>query len=243
MKTKSILLILFAISIVFTSCSKKNEFIKPSGNVITKTMSVDDINKLDIEGPYNVSVSLTSDEEGVIIEADDNLHQYIERLQIEDRLVVKFTQNITVDYETATLNLIISMKSLINIYGAGAINLIVNDEINTDHFHLELSGASNFQGKVNSNSFSAILTGASDINIIGSTGEFEVIVEGACEMYGFDFATNTLDADLEGASRINLTVNNSMDVKASGASSVYYKGDAIINSQKLSGDSKIVKVG
>ena len=39
-----------------------------------------------------------------------------------------------------------------------------------------------------------------------------------------------------------MTVLNKININASGASILYYKGDAVINSQELSGDSQIIKI-
>ncbi|HSH19449.1 MAG TPA: DUF2807 domain-containing protein, partial [Draconibacterium sp.] len=64
----------------------------------------------------------------------------------------------------------------------------------------------------------------------------------ASEMTGFDFACNNLKANLSGGSNISLTINQKLDVTASGASNVYYKGSGVIEKQNLKDASKIVKV-
>jgi hypothetical protein len=46
--------------------------------------------------------------------------------------------------------------------------------------------------------------------------------------------------NLSGASNVSLTVTDEMDVSASGSSIVRYKGDAVINSQNLTGGSQII---
>ena len=47
--------------------------------------------------------------------------------------------------------------------------------------------------------------------------------------------------DLSGASDAYLTVTELIDIKASGASSLKYKGDALIDHKDLSGASEIIK--
>lgn len=60
-------------------------------------------------------------------------------------------------------------------------------------------------------------------------------------MRSYGFEVNKLIADLTGASNAYITVVESMDITASGASNVHYKGEAVIISQELSGGSNIIK--
>ena len=57
-----------------------------------------------------------------------------------------------------------------------------------------------------------------------------------------DFITKYLNLNLTGASYTYLTITEEMDIIASGASILYYKGDGIINSQILTGASQIIHV-
>jgi len=53
--------------------------------------------------------------------------------------------------------------------------------------------------------------------------------------------TTNLMAELSGGSSIILSVQDELDVTASGASTVFYKGNGVIVNQELSGGSEIVK--
>ncbi len=61
-------------------------------------------------------------------------------------------------------------------------------------------------------------------------------------MRDFNFNTDNLDAYLYGASEVSVTVNQKLDVTASGASNVYYKGSGVVEHQNLSDSSKIEKM-
>ncbi|PLW94112.1 MAG: hypothetical protein C0591_13325 [Marinilabiliales bacterium] len=80
------------------------------------------------------------------------------------------------------------------------------------------------------------------MDIDGVSDSFIIDANGASNMINYGFETYKLEAELGGASNLNLTVHDKMDVKASGASKVFYKGNGVVGSQNLSGDSKIVKV-
>ena len=61
-------------------------------------------------------------------------------------------------------------------------------------------------------------------------------------MTSYDFETNHLIANLEGASNVYMTVQQQLDVTASGASNLYYMGSGVIGVQNLSDASHITKV-
>jgi len=57
----------------------------------------------------------------------------------------------------------------------------------------------------------------------------------------FDFARNYCKAEVSGAGDVQSTVNKELDAQASGASSIKYKGDAVVKRSDSSGASSIKK--
>lgn len=242
MKTKSILVLLLAMSIAFTSCKKNENYVTPSGNVTTQSKPITGFNALDISDQFKVYVTFSATEESVNIEADDNLQSYIQVSKNNDRLVVKLDDNINIREGEATLNIHVSIIDLEKIEGAGATSFYFQNGLIGNELELNLTGACSLTGLVNLNQLNATITGSSNLSITGTTETFKIDATGASNMEGYGFETYKLEADLEGASNLNLTVHEKMDVKASGASTVYYKGNGFVNSQNLSGASEIIKV-
>jgi len=242
MKTKSILILLFAISIAFTSCKKNESFVTPSGNITTVKSSVTGFTKLDVSDPFNVFVTFSDTEESVEIEANSNLQGYIRVLKNQNSLVVELDDKINIRHNEATLNIHITMKNLDRVEGAGATSFQLKNEMTGNSLEVELTGACSFAGNLSVEQVNATLEGSSKMNISGSASSLKLDANGASKLESYGFQTNSLDADLSGASNVYTTVNEKMDVKASGASTVYYKGDAYINSQNLSDASQIMKV-
>lgn len=243
MKTKSILFLLFAISIAFTSCCDMNDdYVTPSGEITTVNHSVGGFSELDIQDAFNVYVTFSDDEESVQIEANANLHPYIEVSKNGDKLIVKLEDNINLGPNQATLNVHIRMHDLNEVNGAGATNFQFQNELIGNKLNVELTGACSLQGTIHVDELKATIIGGSSIDIAGSAQTFTVEAIGASDMESYGFETNKLEAELAGASNVSITVHENMDVKASGASSLFYKGDGQVSSQNLSGASQIVKV-
>jgi hypothetical protein len=103
-----------------------------------------------------------------------------------------------------------------------------------------LSGASDLSGELNvSGALDANLSGASDMDITGSAQSVTIDASGASDVKAYDFTTNTCKVDASGASGVRITVDKELSATLSGASSVNYKGAALIRDIKTSGASSV----
>ena len=242
MKTKSILITLISLVVVFTSCSKIGNRISPSSNITTVERTVDSYNKLDVSDAFNVVVTFSEEEESVFVEANDNLHQYIQIDNSNNALRVKMANNITLSGKEAILNIFIKTKNISAFYISGASQLKLDNLLSTDNVEIDLSGASSMRGEIQVDEMRVELSGSSILSLNGESNILDLSFSGASTMNDFDFKTNNLNADLSGASNVSLEVNNKLEVDASGASNVFYKGNGIVYSQSLTGASQIVKL-
>ena len=78
-------------------------------------------------------------------------------------------------------------------------------------------------------------------NLFGSISSLEAEISGSSDLLDYDLNISNLDINLYGASTAFLSVNESISIKASGASVLNYKGDATIQESELSGSSSIIK--
>ena len=242
MKTKSILIILFAINIAFTSCKKNDINVVPSANVTSVEKAFSDFNALDISDIFKVHVTFSETEESIVIEANENLQSYIYVSSHGSSINIELDKKLNIRKSGATLNVYITMRDLAYINGEGAVEISLLNEATLNEFEVSLGGASSLSGNITASRITADLDGSSNISLSGHADVLVFDANGASNMEGYDFETNNLEADLNGASNLHLTVNNKMDVRANGASFVYYKGNADIISQNLNGASEIIKV-
>jgi hypothetical protein len=134
----------------------------------------------------------------------------------------------------------IAVKNLDEIRGSGASDFKIEGMLTASNLTLHFSGASDLDGKlVVSNKLSIHLSGASDLEINGSASEVSIDASGASDVKAFDFKTTSCTVDASGASSVHITVDKELSAKLSGASSVQYKGTALIRDIKTSGASSI----
>ncbi len=240
-KTKTILLVLIGLTFMFNSCKKDEDKVTPSAKVTKQEFSFSDYNILEVENAFEVNVTFSENEEKIEIQANENLHQYIDVGKNSNTLLISFQDNVEIE-GNATLIANITTKEITGFYGTGAVTIILQNKLIADEVIVELIGACYFEGEMEVDKIDALLIGATELDIRGSTNSFYVIAEGASTIKNYDFVVKYLNLNLSGASYTYLTITEEMDIIASGASILYYKGDGIIKSQILTGASQIIHV-
>lgn len=242
MKTKSYLGLVAGLSIFLFSCEDIiTNKITPSGPVTRESHQISGFTGLDVSNAINATVTFSDAEEGVIIEANENVQEVIEVFRQGTELVIKLKDNTSIR-GNATLKATITANSLDEFEASGASAITLLDVLYGDNVSVELSGASSFWGEVRVNTIDAELSGASFMDILGKTNEAYFEASGASTLKDYDFNINSLYIDLSGASNAHFTVHETVDVEASGASNLYFAGDAMIKKQVLSGASTVTRV-
>ncbi|MBE7173086.1 MAG: DUF2807 domain-containing protein [Williamsia sp.] len=137
----------------------------------------------------------------------------------------------------------VAFATLKKLDASGASDVFVDGTIKGDELSINLSGASDFKGAVQVNKLDLDQRGASDATISGRVANLEVNASGASDLKGFDLSTDVCNAKAHGASDVKITVEKQLQVEASGASSIQYKGNAVITSTKTNGASSVNKKG
>ena len=135
----------------------------------------------------------------------------------------------------------ISIKKIDRLDVSGACDVFFEEGISSEDLIVRLSGASDLKGKIDAKKLSFDISGASDATISGNAAELSVEASGASDFKGFDMTTNYCSAEASGASSVNITVNKELNAKASGASSVRFKGEGLIRDIKTSGASNVTR--
>jgi hypothetical protein len=123
---------------------------------------------------------------------------------------------------------------------SGASKVSLNLQLN--QLKLNTSGASEIHFNLQADQLFMTTSGASDIELIGKANGFEINSSGASKLNAFDFEVATAKISASGASDAKVNVAQQIELSVSGASELYYKGNATIVNQHSSGASKIEKV-
>lgn len=242
MKTTVWYLSLILLSTGFWSCEKETVRIVPNNQTSSQTHQISNIERLEIGDPFEVFIDFSATEERLRIEANDNLHTMIRVRQNGDQLSIDVKDQVDFTHGNVTLKIYLTAKSLYRIAGSGTTAIYLQDNWETNLANIDLTGASSLEGTVYADRIDAEIVGASTVKISGATDKLDIDATGASRYEGFDCTSRKLSVELEGGCEVSATVSEELEVDASGASTVYYKGNGVIKEQKLSGGSQIIKV-
>ncbi len=239
MKTKSIVIVLALVLGLLTSCD--HDTIRASDEVSSLDYSIPEYSTVKISNAFNTKVTFSDTEESIRIEANENLHDRIIVQREGNSLIIRLKKFTSVR-GNATLNAYIVTKDISRFDISGASKLTLENLWDTADGRIELSGASNFTGEIAADRLNLDMSGASSLDLYGSAISMDAHLSGSSDIRDFDLSVDNLKIDMSGASEAYLLIRESIDIRASGASSLKFKGDAKITYKRLSGASEIVKI-
>ncbi len=198
-------------------------------------------NAIKVSGGIDIYLS-QYETESIAVSASDDKHKANIKTVIENG-----TLNIYYDSKGGwtkgdkKLKVYVAFKNLERLEAGGASDVQVAGSINVSSLSLDMSGASEFKGAVNVSTLTMQLSGASDVKMSGTAVNITIESSGASDFKGYDLVTENCTAKASGASDINITVNKELNVHASGASDIFYKGTCVIKDLHTSGASTVAR--
>jgi hypothetical protein len=241
---KRLLTVFLGSMLLFQMAARAQKTIIQDPNAEVRTLT--GYHAIEISDGFELYLS-QSDQEAVAVSAKDAKVRAKIRTVVENG-VLKISLDrpaVRWDIGNKKLKAYVAFSALDRLQASGACNVYVDGVITGNDFVLHLSGASDFKGAVRlSRSLQIHQSGASDIQITGYvSGMATLHSSGASELKGYELAADSCSATASGASDIRITVNKDLSAEASGASSIYYKGSAVISNVKASGASSVSKKG
>lgn len=152
-------------------------------------------------------------------------------------LIIRFDENSNRRHDTY---ITITMPRLDGVNFSGASVSTITGFESDDDLDFILSGASVSQLDASYHEINLTVSGASSLFMHGIGDELEAEVSGASILSAFDFPVREAEVKLSGSSQGKVTVANELEVVASGASSLLYRGSPSITSN-TSGNSSVNK--
>lgn len=233
--------ILFFVVLIAASCRFfGGERVHGDGHVVTQDRSVGSFHSLSVETAVAVRIR-QEPSAAVKVEADQNLQEFIEVLNESGTLVIRQRRGYRLD-PTRDVVVYVSSPDFRDLDVSGASSITGEGTITTTgELFLEASGASHIRLDVNAAKLRTDISGSSKLALKGQAREFNAEASGASDIDGIDLQTETARIDISGATKVEVAVSRDLDVEASGASHVSYKGSPRIN-QRVSGAASVRSV-
>lgn len=137
----------------------------------------------------------------------------------------------------------VSFTDINSLEANGASTFKISGTITGNNLSVKLTGASDMSGNIKFSKLIADISGASDIRLSGSVDDITIDASGASDVKSYDLSANGCSVNATGASDVRITVNKEISAQATGASSVFYKGEAVVKNVRTTGASSVAKRG
>lgn len=168
------------------------------------------------EGAFAIEVTCQKNL-GLEVEGDDNILDYVSSEVSNNVLRLTNTKNYSVN-EPVKFKISVPNLEALSVSGAGKI---------------EIKGMNNEKFEIDS-------SGAPSISVSGTTKVIDIDTSGAGKIDTHNLHASRGIVDSKGVSRVDIDVADQLDVTVSGPSSVFYKGDPVVN-KTVRGPGKVEK--
>ncbi|WP_257574966.1 head GIN domain-containing protein [Hydrobacter penzbergensis] len=227
---KWLLVVLMGVCLLQAGAQDKN--IVRDDNVQVRPIS--GFTGIEVSGAISLYLS-QGNEEAVAVSAGSDEDAGRIRTELKNGVLHITPQKSGWSWSNKRMKAYVTFKTLKRIEASGACNIRLTDAVKLEKLEIELSGASDFSGKVQTALLRLVATGASRITISGEANKTQVEASGASGIKGYELYTDYCKVNASGASSIHLTVNKEIDASASGGSGIYYKGQGLVRDSNISG--------
>ena len=231
----------------------------PFGDTVTREEDFSDFTIVEIGNAFEAEIT-QSNSYSIKITADENIMEHIQVTKTGETLTIRIKAGIQI--QAVTLKAEITMPELHELRFSGATQGTAKGFSSTHNLVLTLSGASSLDPDISAGEVEINLSGASSlIGTLTASGDAKLIVSGAStvELTGSaedldveecsgasvleltNFPVNNAEVNLSGASSGTIKLDGKLDANISGASQLYYIGDATMGNIVTSGGSTVSK--
>ncbi|HYJ64122.1 MAG TPA: head GIN domain-containing protein [Parafilimonas sp.] len=225
-------------SLLFLFCSflvvaQKQGTIEPSGNIITRDVTINSFNSIKADGLYEL-VLTQGDKESVKIEADDNLQNLFKVSNDGSTLVIDMPElknsNINFNDENhehkLNLKVYVTFKQL-NAIDVGIIGTIrCTTPLKADAFKIDSKNVGNIELQLTADKLTINNKGVGNITLTGSANNAIITNAGVGKFNGEDLIVQTMDINNSGVGNADVHVEKDLKVKESFLGKVTNSGNA-----------------
>ncbi len=223
------ILVTFLLSLLLVSCNFDMNFggVRGNGNVQLEDRTLN-ASFTAIEASQGLDVYLTqSNDESIVIEADENLHEII-KTEVKGN-VLRIYSDKNIGYAKSK-KIMVNFKTLSKISSSSGSDVAITNTITTDHLELNTSSGSDMTLKVNTTEFECHSSSGSDLKLSGSTQKLVAEASSGSDINAGDLIAES--SRVKASSGADITVNTVKELTAdanSGGDIKYYGNPEKIN--------------
>ena len=237
MKRKILTFLSFALlSSVITSCIL-GPSVSGNGNVTKEQREVGSFEKIKVTRGLNVYLT-QGDVPKIIVEADENLLEYIETEVDDEMLIITSSAMIR---KSKSLKVHVTATDLSEIRATAGSNVNSKDLISSDDLEISGSAGSNIKLRINARDVEVSASAGSNITLEGNANDIELKASAGSNIKAEDLKTNECDAHTSSGANIWIKVEKEFDASASSGGNVFYYGNPKNTNIKKSSGGNVIQ--
>ena len=237
MKTNFTLLICLLSLLAITGCDFIRDFEKGNGNIESRKREIENFKRVTIGGNFQVLIK-ESEKFGLMVIADENLHEYItSEIQGNELIITQEKKLIS----SNKIELIVSYTELDELRIMGAAKLINDGILASDDLTIKMDGAGVVNLNLEAENLEIALSGAGIVNVQGNSEVLKIRLNGAGSLDAFDLISKECDIVVSGIGSAKVFVTDKIDARIEGVGGIEYAGNPKEVITDVSGLGKISK--
>ena len=225
---------------VLTSCNF--DFVvngeRGNGDVVTKTRNVEDFDG--VRGSAGLDVFLEKGSENkVVVEADSNLHEYIETEVVNGVLKVRTSRNIN---RAKAKKVYVTFTELNTVEASSGADVISNDVIRAEELSISSSSGADLEIEIDAREVTAKCSSGADIKLSGRAKYFTADASSGSDINARNLDATKVRAEASSGADVVVNVQESLDAKASSGGDIKYYGDPVTVNKRDGKSSAIRKM-
>ncbi len=239
----ALLAVLGGLMVMLAGCATVGNLIRPelvygSGIVTEKSFDADDFTKVYIASGFSGAVTY-GETFSVVVQADDNIVDSA-RITVDDGTLLVLMQR--KNYQNvARQHVTITMPVLEEIALHGISRAEIDGFPRTDSLVVRVEGTSQLSGELNANRVDIAIAGMSKATLAGEAETLSLNVSAASVAYLAELSIDDAEVTLAGSSRADVTVAQTIALKAEDSSTLTYGGGAALTHSELTGGSTAIE--
>ncbi len=230
----------FLVLISLSGCSIIMDEEVGNGIRVTEEKKLDRFEDLEISGSFEVEL-VPSDQFRVMIEADENIQEFVRVDQEGDRVKVRLKNNVRVKMD-GRIKLTIYMQELRTIELAGSGKVKTRSQMShPDRMEFTIAGSGDMDIDVKSPRVEVSIGGSGEVNASGKTKRLEVDIAGSGDFIGEELLSEDSEISIAGSGNASVFASTKLDVSIAGSGDVQYRGNPTV-SQSIAGRGSVKKV-
>jgi hypothetical protein len=208
-----------------------------SGNVVSEDREAGSFDRLKVSSGIDVFIT-QGEVESIKVIADDNLLEYIRTDVYDNTLNVTAKANIR-KAKSKEVHLVYKKLREIDISSAGDVE--GTNRMKADELNLDLSSAGDLVLEVEAISINCNISSAGDARLTGTVDELDADLSSAGDLYAEDLIARKAHVGASSAGNARICATEEVNLSASSAGDIYYKGDPKIINVSRSSAGNITK--